>query len=340
MYYSPNYQYSQYNNTPPYVLAQCEKRKIRKTSNGLCWTLLAGMVLMSGLIIVCTFYLKAFGYKGDYSSPNIMGLSPVLFYLASGTSYLIGLAVPVFLYFAIKHIKVSSALPFEKVGFLEGAACVFFGSAVCMLANIPANVVAQIQKAFGFSGNIPEYPIIDDWRVLVLYFVTIVIIPPLTEELLFRGMILHSLRKFGDGFAIVGSALLFGLYHGNFIQFVFAFIAGLIMAFVVVRTNSLWISIFIHFINNGISVGIEMAKRFGSTDFSNIVNTTVVLSILALGTVSIIYLIIKDKHFFRTAGSNVYLPLSSKLGALFFNPGGIAIIVFSLITSVNVLLNY
>lgn len=122
-----------------------------------------------------------------------------------------------------------------------------------MLANIPANAVVNIEKAFGFSGNMPELPLTDDPWVLVLYGITIAVIPPIVEELLFRGMVLNSLRKYGDGFAIVASALLFGLYHGNFVQMVFAFLAGLVMALVVVRTGSLWTSILIHFVNNSIS---------------------------------------------------------------------------------------
>mgnify|MGYP001232349778 CR=1 FL=1 len=338
---SPYYQYNPYNVPPPYVLAQGEKRELRRTSNMLCWTLLIAMFLMTAFsAYICPLYLKAVGYTGDYSVQGFGGFTPVLYYLATGLGYVAGLAVPALLYFAIRRISLSDILPFEKAGVVKTAACVFFGSAVCMLANIPANAVVNIETRFGFSGNMPDMPLTNDAWVLVLYGITIAIIPPIVEELLFRGMILQSLRKYGDGFAVVASAMLFGLYHGNFVQIVFAFIAGLVMAHVVVRTGSLWTSILIHFINNGVSFALEMVKRFAGDDVTNMVNNIVVACLLALGFISFIYLLMKDKHFFKGDSFNPFFKFSSKIGAVFANPGGVAVILFSAVTSIYILTNY
>ena len=52
---------------------------------------------------------------------------------------------------------------------------------------------------------------------------------PLWEELLFRGFVLRTLRPFGKRFAILGSAVLFGLFHGNLIQTPYAFLIGLLL---------------------------------------------------------------------------------------------------------------
>lgn len=336
MYYPPYYPYY---NPGAYNITQGAKRDLRRTSNALCWTLLAAMFLMSGFMILCGLYLSALSYTAD-STSGFMGFTPVLYYLAMGISYVVGLAVPALLYFAIKRIDLSDALPFEKAGFLKTAACVFFGSAVCMLANIPANAVVNIEKAFGFSGNMPELPLTDDPWVLVLYGITIAVIPPIVEELLFRGMVLNSLRKYGDGFAIVASALLFGLYHGNFVQMVFAFLAGLVMALVVVRTGSLWTSILIHFVNNSISFSIEMVQRYAGENVANQVNYIVVGVLLALGVISLIYILRKDKHFFKRETPNPFFRFSTRMGALFTNPGGVAILVFALYASVKTLISY
>ncbi len=330
---SPYTQYGPYYNVHPYVEAQNSKRELRKTSNAVCWTLLVAMFLMTGFLYVCVFYLRAVGYTHDYTNSDFQGFTPVLYYLANGAGYLVGLAAPALVFFAARHISLSSALPFEKAGFLKIGACVFFGTAVCMLANIPANAVVEIEKWFGFSGELPEMPLTGDPPVLFLYFLTIAVIPPLVEELFFRGVVLHSLRKYGDGFAVVGSAILFGLYHGNFVQMVFAFIAGLVMALVVVRTNSLWPSILIHFFNNGISFAIEMSQRFGGDQMADYVNNTVVGVVLALGVASFVYLLVKDKKFFHSDGVNPYFRLSAKLNALFFNPGGVAVLLLTLLSS-------
>ena len=46
---------------------------------------------------------------------------------------------------------------------------------------------------------------------LVLYFILLAVLPPIFEEIAFRGILMQSLRRFGDGFALLVSALLFGL---------------------------------------------------------------------------------------------------------------------------------
>lgn len=337
----PYYPYSQYNTPPGYVEALLEKKELKKTANRLCWTLLAALLLMSAFgSYICPLFLRAVGYTGDYSAEGFNGYTPVLFYLASGMGYVVGMALPVLLYFIFRRIKIWKLLPFEKAGFLKTAACALFGLAVCMLANIPANAVANIQKVFGFPGELPESPLTNDLPVLILYGITVAIIPPVVEELFFRGLVLQSLRKFGDGFAIVASSVLFGLFHGNFVQFVFAFIAGLVMALVVVRTGSLWTSILIHFLNNGISYAVQVTGRFLGEEQANQIYSVIVMVILALGLLSILYLWIKDRRFFRGDRQNMYFRFSSRLSAFFANPGGVAILFFFAVLSIYTLNNY
>lgn len=317
-----------------------EKRSLRKTSSALCLITVAAVFLMTGLIYVCKSYLYAVGFVNDVSDPNFGGFTPILYYLATAASYVIGLAGPVLLYFAAKHIPLREALPFQKAGFIKPLACVALGSAICMLANIPANIVVNIEVALGFSGEMPIMPLTNDLWVQALYVITIAVIPPIVEELLFRGMILHSLRRYGDGFAIVGSALLFGLYHGNFVQFVFAFICGLIMAKVVIYTGSLWTSIFIHMVNNGISVAMDLTQRYGGEEASNWMNETMFGVLIVFGVLALVYLIIKDKQFFRNEPYNPIFRLSTRMGALFGNFGGVVLILVSLLLSVTVMMNY
>lgn len=72
---------------------------------------------------------------------------------------------------------------------------------------------------------------------------------PITEELLFRGLVLRSMEPFGKKFAIFASALMFGLYHGNIIQIPFAFVVGLVLGYVTVEYNIGW-AILLHTVNN------------------------------------------------------------------------------------------
>ena len=327
-----------YGPSPAYWLQQ-EKYELRKTSNQLCWVTLAAIASMSALTVVCLRILKAFGYSGSMEYAAVGGLDPVLYYLATGIGYIIGLSAPVLIYFASKRIPLSRGIPFQKTGPLLTAACVFFGAAVCMLANIPADMVVRAERYFGFSGNMPSMPLTDDPLVLVLYGVVIVLIPPLVEELLFRGMVLQSLRRFGDGFAVLASALMFGLYHANFAQSVFAIICGLAMGFVVIRTGSLLPSILIHMLNNAISLCLELTQRYYGTETAGILNNGIMGVIVLLGAASAVYLAVRHRGFFRTGPTDLAFRLSSKLGALFVNWGGFAVLIYTLGFSVYTLVN-
>lgn len=75
------------------------------------------------------------------------------------------------------------------------------------------------------------------------------IFAPVWEELLFRGYVLRTLRPYGKRFAIFGSALLFGLFHGNLLQTPYAVIMGLVLGYVTVEYSIGW-AICLHMFNN------------------------------------------------------------------------------------------
>ena len=55
------------------------------------------------------------------------------------------------------------------------------------------------------------------------------ILAPIAEEVLFRGYALRTLRPYGKRFAVLGSAFLFGIFHGNLLQTPYAFLMGLVL---------------------------------------------------------------------------------------------------------------
>lgn len=83
----------------------------------------------------------------------------------------------------------------------------------------------------------------------VTMFLYITIFGPIAEELLFRGLILRLLKHCGKQGAIVFSALLFGLFHGNVVQIPFAFLVGLVLGYTAAEYSIVW-AIVLHIINN------------------------------------------------------------------------------------------
>ena len=83
--------------------------------------------------------------------------------------------------------------------------------------------------------------------LIILYYV---VIAPITEEILVRGMIMNSLAPVSRKFALIASALLFGLMHGNFNQMFNGFLLGLILGYIALKSGSIIPSIIAHMIVN------------------------------------------------------------------------------------------
>ena len=84
-----------------------------------------------------------------------------------------------------------------------------------------------------------------------LMILVVGIIGPICEELMFRGIVFHRLKDWvKPQAAIVISALLFGIYHGNVVQFFYATCMGVMLAIIYDKTGTLWISIVAHIAAN------------------------------------------------------------------------------------------
>lgn len=90
----------------------------------------------------------------------------------------------------------------------------------------------------------------------LFYALTVCLVGPIMEELLFRGMIFGSLERITKAawVPIVVSSLAFGVWHGIFVQGVYTFIMGLVAAFVYHKTHDLRWPIVIHAVNNSFSM--------------------------------------------------------------------------------------
>lgn len=86
---------------------------------------------------------------------------------------------------------------------------------------------------------------------LGLMMLTIGLAAPIAEELVFRGMVFSRMKEWMKPWtAIIVSSLVFGIYHGNFVQFLFASIVGIFLAAIYHYTGTLWISILAHVLVN------------------------------------------------------------------------------------------
>ena len=90
-----------------------------------------------------------------------------------------------------------------------------------------------------------------------------ILIAPLMEELVFRGVFYHRFRSYGKYFAAFCTAFFFALMHSNFLQFAPAFSMGIILFFIRDRYG-LPYSILLHFSNNLLAIVVNNLSQ-GST---------------------------------------------------------------------------
>ena len=139
----------------------------------------------------------------------------------------------------------------RETGFLRMprgiAVSLHFYAALGILGNAALNALMNLLDVTRYF---PEYDEIMELAMggspffLVL---AIVILAPLVEELIFRGLVMgHLLTKMKRPFAILLSSIIFGAIHLNMLQIIYAALMGALLALVYVRSRSIWAAIIAH----------------------------------------------------------------------------------------------
>lgn len=149
-----------------------------------------------------------------------------------------------------------------------------------IVSSIMLNLTELILNVFGLTVN--ESPALNaDYSSNILLVLYVVIIGPAIEELVFRGFLLRSLMRYGRFYAIVISALMFSLMHGDIQQLLFTFLAGLILGYTAAE-YSVMASFILHVINNGLygEVLADLSEHVPYNAYIIIMFTVMVISIV------------------------------------------------------------
>ncbi len=196
-------------------------------------------ILMFGLMLLIMIYLSSafllrFGIWGTAVCQAMILLVPLLYawYMKADMKKLFSFRMP-----SVWHL-------------LGG---VFLWIGMFAFEQIVLTLLAQVfpdmlQTSEALSSTILNYG-------FVPAFLVISIAPAIAEEFAFRGFLFGSLKaKYKPWIAIVVSALAFGIYHMNLLQFFGGVIMGCALGFACHASGSIWIGALMHFINNGLSV--------------------------------------------------------------------------------------
>lgn len=195
--------------------------------------------------------------------------------------------------------------------------CNLFGN---ILNNIIGNLLnRQVENDIAETMMNTQFPIL---------IIVVGIIGPFMEELLYRKAVIDRLAVFGEKTAVLLSALLFGLCHGNFYQFFYAFGIGLVFGYVYIRTGKLRYSFFMHMTVNSLSCILTYLLERSDSEWlgkiaEEIQNTPGVISeeLLNLTPERILFLVVEAISIFMMIFAVIGLiMLISRRKNIYFNP--------------------
>lgn len=106
----------------------------------------------------------------------------------------------------------------------------------------------SLNKPFNFT-NLFD----DSSKNIIITLICTGIIGPILEELIFRGVVYSNLKKFTNTTkSMIITGLIFGIFHGNIIQFIYAFLFNIVLVKAYDRDNNILNPIIVHMSANSI----------------------------------------------------------------------------------------
>ena len=204
---------------------------------GLATCIMMTVYFVSSVVLSAVLSNFAPGVLGNPWVNNLLSVVP-----------LYGLAFPVF-WLILSQLPRDSVQP-ETMGIASWLGGLCICSTLMMTGNYIGNAfILVFQNALGYSLTNPvEAATVGQSFWINLIFVAI--LAPILEELVFRKILCDRLLPLGEGYTVVLSAAIFGLVHGNFFQFFYAFLLGAFFSMVYVKTGRIRYSILYHCLIN------------------------------------------------------------------------------------------
>ncbi|MDG0867052.1 CPBP family intramembrane glutamic endopeptidase [Candidatus Lucifugimonas marina] len=151
--------------------------------------------------------------------------------------------------------------PFAALGFVKtnGIKPYLFAVAMWLVGLSVLMFWVQALYWFGVDSLVPpdtaKKALDEAGGSIVVTIVLVGILGPIAEEIFFRGYVLPGLvKKFGIGWALLLSSVMFGLFHIDLGAIVPTFALGLALGWVYLKTGSIWPAMFAHGLHNTVAV--------------------------------------------------------------------------------------
>ncbi|MGN0203915.1 MAG: lysostaphin resistance A-like protein [Coprococcus sp.] len=157
-----------------------------------------------------------------------------------------------------------------------------------VFASLAGNMLMNVSDLAEMSESFQESEQLLFSGPFIIQIVGIGLIIPVCEELIYRGLIYMRMRQYLNvNLAIVASALIFGIVHGNIVQGIYAFMIGILFAYAYEKYGSLKAPVILHISANILSLALTVvAPSFDSR--SVLMGAGIVSVLLCLAVVFVI----------------------------------------------------
>ena len=353
--YNGGYQYENpFTKEPQYdfydeLIVKDARRAVSRSMLSLVLYMLIGIVFTYAVIIGVQVAIA--GLMGDTALYEKISGS-VYYQLLVSTLPMYAVGIPTVLIVLKKVPKKQLPLEKPKMRFIEWLVMVPIAEAAMLTGSY---IGTYISEAYSFMLGVENSDAVSDLiseTPLPLLFVLTVILAPIVEELIFRKLLLDRLSVYGGKFAIIVTAVAFGLFHGNLDQFFYAALVGVVLGYVAVKSGNWLYSVALHmvmnfiggiipvFVNDSYEKVSEWAESIDPTEYSMIPTELmgdamvvlyyfVLLASLSIGGTVLLIIGIRKRWFTVDERLSVRIPRKRVAGVIFRGVGTILFLVMS-----------
>ena len=249
-------------------------------------------ILVQYVLAMIEVEILAIKVIADYTGGGMAGYYDMLFEASSSSTAMgcvyiayCAVCIPLFIYLYFKEFRdkkplvkgVSDNVPFTILGII------LFAIGAQYVCGYIMNVVAAVMPAWldEYTQLIESAGLGDDMSFIMIIYSAI--LAPVLEEFAFRGITFKAARKIMPWYvAIIVQAILFGAFHMNAMQGIYAGALGLGLGYIMYRYDNLLITIIVHFVFNILGTVFSQYLVMGG-------NTVITFFLWVLGSLVVTY---------------------------------------------------
>lgn len=245
--------------------------EMEKDLNELGWVYLKGRSMILVVALIFSLISALLSSSGKLSVIE----NSYFINIPSKISFMSLLLILLF-HYRKENILSKDIFNIERIGLISIIKAFIISYPIMMVGSYISVMIFSFLDLFGFSFAFDPKKFSSDNITSIATIVSTCVVAPILEECTFRGIILNILKKYGDKFAIITSALLFALIHGNIFQFFTAFTMGLWLGYLFIKTKSLTLTILMHGLSN------SFALSYGIFEVPVVINRAIEIGFLLI----------------------------------------------------------